>query len=315
MPAFEFSDHVLIAYGKTGSTSLTHLSEATSDTDFPHIIRHSNGYIWEPQLGIDWQSLPDKPKYLVMRPPRDRLLSGIQMFLMVRYCDNLIVETDLSRKWADLMPEPNPYKAHFLRTLRELWSTEEFWITQIPIILEFFRSELFHPDSGVQEYLRSEPGSITPEQADNRMKQLLNRYGIAGDFYQNWQDLMTNRLMEERYHIGNYLNYIQVDQLSGWIQLKNLSNWSQQHTYIGTENSNQTRGFHIAPGSLWSQTQHDLIISAMRTGIQKCSLWWLFERYISTENISYSDIQSNTPELGLEPAAPKTIARNHASNS
>lgn len=332
MPAFEFPNHVLIAYGKTGSTSLTKLAETTGESEFPHLIRHSNGHVWEPTLGVDYENLPDKPVYLVMRSPLDRLISGIQMFLMVRYCDNMIVESDLSYKWADMMPEPNPYKAHFLRTLKELWSSEEFWITQIPIILTFFRSELFDQDSKIQEYLRSEPGGQTPEQADARFAELLSNFGfpialdqhaVYGDFHQNWQDLMTNRLMEERYHIGNYLTYIPTDKLSGWIHLKNLSVWSRQHSVpgmighsISKENSNQTRGFHIAPGSLWSATEESAIITAMRQGLQKCSLWWLFERYLTTENIAYQDIQTRVPEVGLEPAATenRSINKHRSSN-
>ena len=306
MPAFEYPEFTLIAYGKTGSTSLTVEAEH-SDSYYPHIVKTENGHVWEPVLGINWQSLPDKPTYLVMRPPEDRLLSGIQMFLMVRYCDNLIVQQDLSRKWADMMPEPNPYKSHFLRTLKELWSTEEFWTTHIPEIFSFFRSDLFAEESDVQEYLRSEPGGITPEQADNRLKTLLNRYGVTGDFYTCWQDLFTNRLTEERYHMGNYLVNCEPELLSGWIPLKDLSAWSEHQTGMNTripqQNSNQSRGFHIAPGTLWSKTDHADIIRAMRQGIKNCSIWWLWQRYLTAENVAYQDIQNSVPKLGLEPAA------------
>jgi len=309
MPAFEFPDYTLIAYGKTGSTSLTVLSEQRPYLP-PHIVKTANGHVWEPVLGIDWNSLPDKPTYLVMRPPLERLLSGIQMFLMVRYCDKMILSRDLSRKWADMHPEPNPYKAHFLRTIKELWSTEEFWCEQTPVIFSLFCSELFDEHSNLQEYLRSEPGAQTPEQADNRLKVLLNSHGIAGDFYTCWEDLFSAKLMEERYHMGNYLTYCEPDRLRGWIPLKDLSDWHElqpdsQHR-ISRENPNRSRGFHIAPGSLWNHTDEQNIISAMQKGIQNCSIWWLWQRYLIPENIAWGTIRGEVPQLGLEPAAPHT---------
>ena len=309
MPAFEFPDYTLIAYGKTGSTSLTVLAEHRPHLP-PHIVKTVHGHVWEPVLGIDWNSLPDKPTYLVMRPPLERLLSGIQMFLMVRYCDKMILSRDLSRKWADMHPEPNPYKAHFLRTIKELWSTEEFWCEQIPVIFSLFCSELFNEQSSLQEYLRSEPGGQTPEQAVNRLKVLLNRHGIAGDFYTCWEDLFSAKLMEERYHMGNYLAYCKPDRLSGWIPLSDLSDWhelqAESHTRITRENPNRSRGFHIAPGSLWDHTDEQNIISAMQKGIQNCSIWWLWQRYLIPENIAWGNIKGELPQLGLEPAAPRT---------
>ena len=310
MPAFEFPDFTLIAYGKTGSTSLTDLADQQPD-QYPHIVKTENGHVWEPVKGANWEQIPaNKPVYLVMRPPEDRLLSGIQMFLQVRYCDELIVHKDLSYKWAHMMPEPNAYKGHFLRTLKELWSTEEFWSTQIPHIFCMFRNELFNPHSRLAEYLRSEPGGITAEQAEHRQKELFWWYGIAGDYHKNWQDFFTDRLQEERYHMGNYLTYLDTNRLSGWIPLKELTLWGQQYSYLNSpghsisqHNSNKSRSFNIAPGTLWSVQEQENIKIAMRNGIKYSNIWWLWQRYIQLDNTAYNNIQKQVPKLGLEPAA------------
>ena len=310
MPAFVFPEFTMIAYGKTGSTSLNELVSQT-----PEAKRLTpNNIEWEPVSGADWNRIPaDRPCYIVTRAPERRLISGIQMFLQVRYCDNQIVSPEVNLKWAKMQAEPNPYQGHFLRTLKELWSNKEFWQYQIPSIFDLFRNELFGADTGMQQWIHRQ-GYDAKDFERFCHNQGMDRKSTE---FSNWQDIFTQKLSEERYHMGNYLTYVDKSRLSGYLDIADLDQFLTGKGYPKVHlNSNNNRGYHIAPGSLWSTEEQNIINRCQREAITDNTTWNTWRLYLEPENIAWADIQTQVPNVGLEPAATenRSINKHRSSN-
>ena len=275
MPAFEFADFNIICYGKTGSTSLIRLAEKTSVCD---IIKKPTNHYWEPGIGVDWSELPDKPNYVLIRQPRDRVISGLYMFIVERYCNQMQISNNIEN--FDNLSKP------FTDAFKELWQSEHFWQMQIPIIMDFWNGEILSENCMPMEFIKNPDKDVAP---------YIDRFAISHKgLLTKWQDVFTQKLQEERYHLGNWITYIPTEHLTGYIKLNNLSSFLSDITSIKDINRNNKRKFTF--GTDWSDTDLAKIRSSITKAITTNITWQIWEHYLEPENIAYADICSQIPE-------------------
>ena len=275
MPAFEFADFNIISYGKTGSTSLTRLAEETSVCD---LIKKPTNHYWEPGIEVDWSELPDKPNYVLLRQPTERLISGLYMFILERYCNQMMITKDIENFTSLSRPFTEAYK--------ELWQSEHFWRIQIPIILDFWNAEILSETCKPMQFILNPDKDVAP---------YIETFAISHmDLLTDWQDVFTQKLLEEKYHLGNWITYIPTEHLTAYIKLNNLNDFLSDITSVSDINSNTERKFTF--GSDWSDTDKAKIKISITRAITTNSTWQIWEHYLKPENIAYTDICTQIPE-------------------
>tara|TARA_B100000900_G_scaffold60245_1_gene45707 strand:+ start:1011 stop:1850 length:840 start_codon:yes stop_codon:yes gene_type:complete len=275
MPAFEFADFNIISYGKTGSTSLTTLAEETSVCD---IIKKPTNHYWEPGIGVDWSELPDKPNYVLLRRPRDRVISGLYMFIVERYCNQMMI----TRNMENFTNLSKPFTDAF----KTLWQSESFWQRQIPFIMDFWNAELLSEKCMPRRFIANPDKDVVP---------YIDRFAISHkELLTNWQDVFTQKLLEERYHLGNWIYYLPTEHITAYIKLDKLNDFLSDITSVSDINSNAKRKFTF--GSDWSDTDIANIQSSITRAITRNPTWQIWEHYLEPENIAYADICTNLPE-------------------
>ena len=275
MPAFEFADFNIVSYGKTGSTSLTTLAEHSSVCD---IIKKPTNHYWEPGIGVDWSELPNKPNYVLIRRPRDRVISGLYMFIVERYCNQMQIAKD--------MENFNNVSKPFAEAFKELWQSEHFWKKQIPVIMDFWNGEILSENSMPMQFI------LNP---DKDVALYIDRFAISHKgLLTKWQDVFTQKLMEERYHLGNWITYIPTEHLTGYIKLNKLNDFLSDITSVSDINSNTKRKFTF--DLEWTDTDKAKIKSSITRAITTNRTWQIWEHYLEPENIAYTDICTNISE-------------------